>query len=88
MTTPRTLEDIANELSRSSGSLNSSVASVISADSSEPSESGHSSNGGSYKSQLKSIGVGLQTLSHDLQGVAKKKEPPSKMAYLVYNDYK
>ena len=23
-----------------------------------------------------------------LQGVAKKKEPPSKMAYLVYNDYK
>ena len=46
LTTPRTLEDIANELSRSSGSLNSSVASVISADSSEPSESGHSSNGG------------------------------------------
>ena len=45
LTTPRTLEDIANELSRSNGSLNSSMTSVIS-DSSEPSESGHSSNGG------------------------------------------
>ncbi|CAB3983889.1 FERM domain-containing 4A isoform X5 [Paramuricea clavata] len=59
--TPRTLEDIANELSRSSGSLNSSMASVIS-DSSEPSESGHSSNGG--KLCLARSGSSL-ILSHD-----------------------
>ena len=32
--------------------------------------------------------VNFRLKNIQLQGVVKKKKPPSKMAYLVYNDYK